>query len=386
MFWLFFAVMVTGGVVGLFMMPGSTPKLDRRRYPEALSVLEPVWLNGSRQWLLIRSEDIRNPVLLFVHGGPGTSMLGLMRRNTRALEKYFTVVNWDQRGAGKSYAAGSSASTMSEYVADLIALAQLLTERFAQDKIVLVGHSWGSAIGVLAASERPDLFSAYIGVGQMSNSAESERSSYAWTLARARARKHKAGLAKLSAIGPPPYTGANWQAKFLAQRSLLARYGGEYRRSRVGALGAVLRNVCSREYTMRDRLNYFRGILRSLAALGPELSRLNLFVQVPELEVPVYFCLGRGDHEVPSKLSAAYLETLKAPRKQLIWFESSAHLPNVEQRNDFNRFMIQVVRPALAQAHAAPPTPAPASALRTPSHRFLSGEPAIQCTFPTSDR
>jgi pimeloyl-ACP methyl ester carboxylesterase len=345
-------ILIVGvALVALFILPASTPRIDRRRYPNSLASLEQVALNASQQWILIRSENTTNPIVLFVHGGPGTSQLGLMRRDTRALEKHFTVVNWDQRGAGKSFAAGRDRAhmTMAQIVDDIIALSSYLTERFHQPNVLLVAHSWGSAVGVLAAAKRPDLFSAYVGIGQMSRSAESELLSYQFTLEQAQARADKSTLAKLRELGPPPYTGRSWRSRFMRQRSILAQYGGEYHGSQVGALGVVLRNVCSREYTMLDRINFFRGILHSLDTLFPELGQTDLFLQVPELEIPVYFCLGRHDREVPSTLSARYFEALKAPSKQLLWFENSSHMPNTEEQEKFNQFMIHTVLPALAE-------------------------------------
>jgi pimeloyl-ACP methyl ester carboxylesterase len=174
-----------------------------------------------------------------------------MRRDTRALEEHFTVVNWDQRGAGKSFAAGRDRARMSmaQIVDDIIALSSYLAVRFHQPNVLLVGHSWGSAIGVLAASKRPELFSAYIGIGQMSRSSESELLSYQFTLEQAQAHADKSTLAKLRELGPPPYTGRGWRSKFMSQRSVLAQYGGEYHGSQVGAVRVVLRNVCSREYS-----------------------------------------------------------------------------------------------------------------------------------------
>ena len=280
-------LVVVAGVAALFLIPGSTPRMDNRRYPNSLAVLEQVPVNDTQQWILIRSESATNPVVLFVHGGPGTSWLTLMRKNTQPLEKYFTVVNWDQRRAGKSFAAGrvDAEMTMGAFVDDLIALSSDLARRFHKNKILLVGHSWGSVIGVIAASRRPDLFSVYIGIGQMSRMAESELISYKWTL----------------------------------------------------------------EQAERANINFFRGVLQSVRALYPELSRIDLFVQVPEVKIPVYFCLGRHDYEVPSVLSAKYFEALKAPRKQLIWFERSAHLPNTEEKDKFNEFMINTVLPTLPE-------------------------------------
>jgi pimeloyl-ACP methyl ester carboxylesterase len=337
-------------VAAIFLIPGSTPKISTRRHPHSLAVLEQVPVNDTQQWVLIRSENITNPIVLFVHGGPGTSQLTLIRRSSQPLEKYFTVVNWDQRGAAKSFAAGHDAArmTMGQFVDDVIALSSYLARRFHKEKIVLAGHSWGSVIGLLAASRSPHLVSAYIGIGQMSRMAESESLSYDWTLQQARKAKDTSSLRKLAEIGPPPYTGDNWQSKFMTERRILGKFGGEYYGSRIGAFGVVLKNlVFSREYTMVDRINFFRGIVASVKALYPALSMTDFFVDVPEVDIPVYFCLGRHDYEVPSVLSAKYFEALKAPEKLLVWFERSSHVPNIEEKDKFNEFMIKVVLPAL---------------------------------------
>src|SRR4029453_12987811 len=125
-------VLVVGaGLSALFLIPGSTPRMDIRRYPNSLAVLEQVPVNGTRQWILVRSESAANPVVLFVHGGPGTSWLTLMRKNTQPLEKYFTVVNWDQRRAGKSFAAGRDDGkiTRAQFVEDVLDLSSYLAQR-----------------------------------------------------------------------------------------------------------------------------------------------------------------------------------------------------------------------------------------------------------------
>jgi pimeloyl-ACP methyl ester carboxylesterase len=345
-------VVVIASLAVLFLVPGSTPRIDARRHRRSLAVLQEVPVNGTRQWVLIRSEDVRNPVVLFVHGGPGTSQLTLMRKNTRLLERHFTVVNWDQRRAGKSFAAGrdDAGMTMGQFVDDIVALSSYLAKRFDQRRIVLVGHSWGSAIGLLAAAKRPDLFAAYIGIGQVSSMAEGDRISYAWTLEQAEKAADRSAIRTLAAIGPPPYTGADWRSKFMTARRMLGKYGGEYYGSTSGAFGVVLEHlVFSREYTMLDRINFFRGVFQSVRAVYPELSRTDLFVQVPAVKIPVYFCLGRHDYEVPSTLSARYFAALAAPRKQLVWFERSAHLPYAEENERFSEFMIHTVLPALPE-------------------------------------
>jgi pimeloyl-ACP methyl ester carboxylesterase len=242
---------------------------------------------------------------------------------------------------------------IAQFVDDVIDLSSYLATRFQKDKILLVGHSWGTLIGMLAAARRPDLFSAYVGIGQLSRVAESELVSYQWTLEQARSAADQSSVAALTRIGPPPYTGRDRQSKFLTERRLLGKYGGEYYGSRIGAFGVVLQNlVLSREYAIVDRINFFRGIFQSLAALFEELylGHTDLFVQVPRVKMPVYFCLGRHDYEVPSVLSAKYFEALEAPRKQLVWFERSAHMPNTEEKDAFNRFMIDTVLPAVSGA------------------------------------
>jgi pimeloyl-ACP methyl ester carboxylesterase len=343
------AILAAAALVALALVPGSTPRISRRLHPNGLAALEPVDVNGNRQWVLIRTEDVHSPVALFVHGGPGTSELGLNRQNTRAIERYFTVVNWDQRGAGKSFAAGRDRGRMTraQLVDDVVALSTHLAARFQQRKILLIGHSWGSVIGMLAVAKRPDLFHAYIGIGQMSRMAESERLSYEWTVEHAQAAGDQASARKLAEIGPPPYTGA-WRSKFMTERRILGKFGGEYWGSRIGAFGVVLRTLLSREYTMRDRVNFFRGIFASLDALFPELYASDLFAEVPEVKVPVWLCLGRHDYEVPNPLSARYFEALRAPRKALVWFENSAHLPNTEESEKFNAFLTDTVLPALS--------------------------------------
>jgi pimeloyl-ACP methyl ester carboxylesterase len=336
----------------LALLPGFTPGIrlvNAVPGQHSVATLEKVAIGNSQQWLLIRSEDTRNPLLLFVHGGPGTSQLTLMRRNTRTLEKHFTIVNWDQRGAGKSYPAirDKTRMNMEQFVADIIELTKYLQDRFRKRKVTLVGHSWGSAIGVLAVQRRPDLFNAYIGIGQISNAAGGERISYDWALQQARAAGDQGSVRKLTEIGPPPYAG-NWRPKFLAERRILGKHGGEYHGSKVGAFGTVIKHLLfSTEYTFMDRINFFRGIFDSLALLIPPLGKLDLFLQAPRLKVPVFFMLGKHDYEVPSILSAKYFQALQAPLKSLFWFENSAHMPNTEERDKFNSILIETVLPVV---------------------------------------
>jgi pimeloyl-ACP methyl ester carboxylesterase len=149
-------------------------------------------LGGQEQWILIRGMDIVKPIILFLHGGPGTANMSLLRKYTDELEQHFIVVTWDRRGGGKSYQAINphSSMTIDRFVLDTGELTQLLCHRFNQNKIFLVGHSWGSLIGILSIQKYPDLYHAYIGIGQLANMQENEQISYDWTLADMKYRSY----------------------------------------------------------------------------------------------------------------------------------------------------------------------------------------------------
>jgi len=350
-----------GGLAAIrSVLEASTPPIrvkdeENAERARPIASLEKVRLGGSDQWILERSEDVRNPVLLYLHGGPGTSQLTSNRRNTRHLERYFTVVNWDQRGAGKSYRAIRDTGKMNigQFVADTRELTLYLLAKFHQERLVLAGHSWGSVIAALTVARYPELYSCYVGIGQAARMEEAEEASYLWTLEQARRHGDRRAVAALVKMGPPPYYG-DYRKKIVTERTYLARFGGEIHASRTGALGLVVRNLLfSREYTLADRVNYFRGIFGSMQLLWPELSRVDLFESVPELKVPVFFMEGRSDWESPYEIAERYFDAIKAPSKELIWFDRSAHLPNSEERDLFNQVMVAKVLPLAGRGLSA---------------------------------
>ena len=218
-------------------------------------------------------------------------------------------------------------------------------KKFGQERIVLAGHSWGSAIGALTVARYPELYHCYVGIGQVANMEEGELASYQWTLDQARKRNARRAVRALEKMGPPPYQG-DWRASTISERSYVARFGGEVHGNWFGAVGIVLGNVLfSREYNLADRVNVFRGVLGSMKLLWPQLFKVDLFQRVPELKVPVFFMEGRHDHEVPSEIAARYFAVLKAPSKELIWFENAAHMVNSEERELFCKVLVEKVRP-----------------------------------------
>lgn len=334
-------------VAALFVLPGTTaPITDAwgRIVPGSVAELEMVPLGGVPQGLLVRGRSVTNPVLLFLHGGPGTSELGMLRTyNLPALEEHFTVAVWDQRGAARSFAAIDPASgmTVEQLLADTRELVELLRRRFRQERIYLAGHSWGSLLGALTVHRHPELFHAYVGIGQAVNMLEGERISWDWTLAQAQKAGDARSVAKLRKIGRPPYTG-DLRSKVITQRAILGKYGGEVHGNPRGGLPVVLSTLLKTlEYGWRDRFNFFRGIFATMRLMWPQILELDLVRQAPELKVPVYFLEGRHDYEAPSILAERYFEVLQAPRKALVWFERSAHFVNTEEPEAFNRFFVE---------------------------------------------
>jgi pimeloyl-ACP methyl ester carboxylesterase len=324
----------------------KTPRLRGAR-GEVLagSIAETVYrrIGGTDQWTMIRGESIANPALIMLQGGPGMSETSLFRYANAPLERSFTVVYWDQRGAGRSYHRDipRSSMTVEQFLSDLDELVDATRERLGRTKVAIFGHSWGSALGPLYARRFPEKVDAYIGSGQVGDWAAAERASYAFALAEARRGGKKRAARRLEAIGPPPHT-----AKELwIQRNELSRLEG---RMRPRELWKLARAALS-ESSILELPRLFRGLRFSLEAMWEEVSSLNLLELAPSLEVPVFLLLGREDHWVPAEISRAYFEALAAPSKELLWFERSGHEPFADEPDKFNIAMAELVRPVLLQ-------------------------------------
>ncbi|MCY1073437.1 alpha/beta fold hydrolase [Archangium lansingense] len=329
----------------LWSSQGATPRIrDERGRPvsEGIASLEQVRLGGVEQWLLLRGRSILNPLLLFLSDGPGGSEMAWVRHFNAPLEDHFLVAQWDQRGAAKSYSARKDRDdlTVDQFVSDASELLELLTSRFSQQKVFIVGHAWGSILGVLLAQRRPERIRAYVGTGQQVNFLENDTLSHlrAYELAL-RYADHKA-LARLARIGPPPYTGPDMAQRYLTLFSLASRHAG-----RRGLLPELLSSVLTApEYSLRDKMHFFLGMRETFSRVYPQLAGLDLEAQVPRLEVPVWFLLGREDYVTPSEIAVRYFDKLEAPSKTLLWFEHSGHSPPFEEPGKFNAILKQQVR------------------------------------------
>ncbi|HEU4722337.1 MAG TPA: alpha/beta hydrolase [Gemmatimonadaceae bacterium] len=332
---------------------GRTPPfLDRTGAPLAGSIAEIGYrkLGGLDQWVMIRGASVDNPPLIMLHGGPGLSETALFRHFNAALEQAFTVVYWDQRGAGKSFARTIPPETMTveRFLGDLDELVNAIRVRLGHPTVTIFGHSWGAALGVLYAARFPEKVAAYVGSGQIGDWAAGEAASYAFALREAQRVGDQKSLQKLRRIGPPPYPA---KAVF-TERTCLARLEGQMTWRTLWSMARIA--VEGPEASLVDVPNMLRGFRWSLDLMWPEVSKLNLIQLAPALRMPVFLFLGRRDHWVPPETSVAYFDALTAPSKRLLWFERSGHEPFADEAEQFNRAMIELVNPAVVERRSAP--------------------------------
>ncbi|MDF2657372.1 MAG: acetyltransferase [Paenibacillus sp.] len=330
-------------VIVLFSPPRTPPIKDAegRILPDSIAEIEQVVLGGVKQSILIRGADRSKPVLLFLHGGPGYPQIAFARKYQQELERFFVVVNWDQRGSGQSYHFDLTADDMqvSRLIEDTHELTRLLQQRFGQSKIFLAGHSWGSLLGTWTVQKYPDLYYAYIGIGQVADQLQGEKKSYEFVLSEAYRRNNRKAISELESIGAPPYR--NPRKDTTLQRKWVAEFGGSERLIRSGS--DLLKGIfLSPEYNGWDGIRLAFGNSFSAKTILAQTEHTNLLETASELQVPVFIAMGRHDYMTPSEVAYSYYENLRAPSKQFVWFEQSAHFPHFEEQDRFTEWMIEI--------------------------------------------
>jgi pimeloyl-ACP methyl ester carboxylesterase len=319
----------------LFFTRPTTPQfkdVDGSTIPESIAVLQELELGGTRQWVLIRGRDIHNPFLLFLHGGPGMPAMYLAHAFQRELEKDFVVVQWDRRGAGKSYSKTLPVESLTDtqLLSDALELINYLKNRFGIPKVYLVAHSWGTRLGMELIKKAPQDFYAYIGIGQLAFSSEIPAIQDRFIRREAGRAGNRKALRELALKGRRVYE--KW----------VFRFGGEIHgaKSYWPLLWTGLR---APEYTLSDILNISRGVSLYNRHFRSTELRGDLAEEILSVRVPVYFFIGRHDYCVPFELSERYFEKLQAPVKRMVWFEDSAHFPFFEEPLKFAEEMQKVL-------------------------------------------
>jgi proline iminopeptidase len=328
--------------------------------PDSVAEITTVTVDGVDNWTTVRGRSVHNPVLLILHGGPGSPELPLFRHFNGELEDSFIVAYWEQPGTCKSYSDDlpESAVTIDKLVDYAKGVIDYLRVRFGKDKVYLVGHSWGSILALRIAERYPELLYAVIGVGQVISVVDGEVKSYRQTLERAREHKNERAIRELEAMGDPPSyvrLGGNWYDDFMTKRKWtlyfgLALYGqASYRHFERYYFEAP-------EYTIFDLPKYVKGRRFTTRALARDLLAVDLTTQAEKIDVPVYFFMGKYDAISSTSLFDDYVKNLKAPKKEVVRFEHSAHFVPFEEPDRFNAEVIRVMRETGGDAGlSAPP-------------------------------
>jgi pimeloyl-ACP methyl ester carboxylesterase len=265
-------------------------------------------IGGIKQVITLKGKDTSKPLLLFLHGGPGNSVMSYAEIFTGKLEEHFIVVQWDQREVGKTLAANKSPRplTVRQFEDDTSQLIDTLLKRFDRSKLYLAGHSWGTYLGFHIALNYPDVLYAYMAICPMINQLESEQIVLDLMKAKAAGTQNKVAMHELGLVRIPfqnadqLYFHRKWVLNFMGSKAKITK-------SKV------------REWSLK------------WLPIFNEASKQNLFANASELKCPVYFFVGRNDYQTNSMITQRYFDALKAPSKELYWFQRSAHaLPTTE--------------------------------------------------------
>ncbi|WP_240359905.1 alpha/beta fold hydrolase [Pyxidicoccus trucidator] len=367
--WLLLAVLLLGGIQAQAQeAPGPNCRAeavkviaDLRKIvaPEGLERTEKLRIGGIDQWVSVRSRDPRNPVLLVLHGGPGWVAMPTSWYVAHGWDEFFTVIQWDQRGAGKTYGANDAATvaptlTVDRMHADAAEVVQWARKTFRKEKVFVLGHSWGSILGLTLAAKHPEWLHAYIGVGQGIDAMESERRGWAWAMEQARAAKNEEAIRDLNSIAP--YAAGKEPVPLkdiMVQRRWLNFFGGAaWRRPDASFEGAAM--ALSPEYTDEEVRQVWKAEELSVERLLSAILTTDLS-QVKRLKTPLLLFLGRHDYNVSATVAAEWFAGVKAPSKQLVWFEQSAHELMAEEPGKVLLSLVRHARPIAERVGDAAP-------------------------------
>jgi pimeloyl-ACP methyl ester carboxylesterase len=323
--------------------PGKpAPFVDENGRALAGSISEKirVKINGVEQGMFIKSKDTAHPVLLYLHGGMPDYFL--TRKYPTGLEDFFTVVWWEQRGSGISCSAEIPPETISleQMISDTKEVTNYLRKRFGREKIFIMGHSGGTFIGIQVAAQAPELYYAYIGMAQMSYQLKSEILAYEYMLRQFKETCNTKMIRKLEAA-PVTSTKGTPHAYLAFRDQAMHSLGiGTTHDMHSVITGIFLPSLTSREYTLVEKVNMWRGKARSgVSPLWGKMLTTDLSEQVPKLEIPVYFFQGIYDYTVSYILAKEYFEKLQAPVKGFYTFKQSAHSPLFEEPEKVHHIM-----------------------------------------------
>lgn len=304
-----------------------------------------VQINGIRQGMIIQTRDLAHPVLLFLHGGPGMPEFFLNDTHPAGMERDFTVVWWEQRGAGLSFSSEipPESMTVAQMIADTIAVADYLRDRFGQAKIYLLGHSWGSFLGIQVAAAAPERFHAYIGMGQVSYQLRSEVAARGYLLEQYRAQGNTAMVRKLEAAPASLTDGLSAAWLNLRDKAMHGLRVGTTRDMTSVITGVFIPVWLCRAYTLKDKIDIWRGMSFSKGFLWDDFIATDLTALFDRIDLPMYFFTGQYDFTANHTLARQFFDQISAPVKGFYTFENSAHSPVFEEPRRAREVLVQDV-------------------------------------------
>lgn len=291
-------------------------------------------INGVEQGMFIKSKNRANPVLLFIHGGPGMPEYFLTRNYPTGLEDYFTVCYWEQRGAGLSYSSDIPSETLTEeqLISDTIKVTNYLRKRFGQEKIYIMAHSWGSFIGIQAAALAPEMYKAYIGIAQIARPLESEKQAYKYMMQQYTVAGDNRMVQRLEKFPITEMDSVPHSYRSLRDEAMHELGIGTMHNMKSVVNGIFLPSWICSEYTLSEKVNIWRGKWSAPSSdMWNQMIATDLTARVGKLDIPVYFFHGIYDYTCSYTLAKGYFEKLQAPLKGFYTFEQSAHSPLFEE-------------------------------------------------------
>lgn len=319
----------------VLFFPTWTPRIPGEN---SISELRKVEINGEKIQVMIRGCDKNNPILLFVHGGPCWPEIPYVVKYQKEWEEKFTVVHYDQRGSGKSYQFFKDYSDVltDTHIEDVIALTEYVTEYLGQEQVILAGHSYGTYIATNAAAQRPDLYRAYVGIGQVSDKAESELLSLNKCIAAAEGAGNTSDAEYLKSLEESIKCG-----EMITPRRYVRKYGFAARKidDNLDYLQGFLFRP---EYNLSDMLRLYIAAILYQDGLLRYSTDNPIESLVTEVEIPVYFVMGKYDGMTSPESAEDYLKDIKGEaEKEFVLFEESAHFPQFEEGERFYEWLCE---------------------------------------------
>lgn len=308
-----------------------------------------VTIGGISQYLHHRGEDMDNPVMLFLHGGPGEPILPFAQEFQIPWEKHVTIVHWDQRNSGKTYFNNDPKQvaptvTVDRIVQDTYEIVNYLKEKYHKEKIIILGHSWGSVLGSLFSKQYPELVQAYIGVGQVVNMMDNERVGYEKVLEAAKMAGNDNDYRDLLRL--KPYPRPAFDDGMIRNLMKVRKFQRKYKLSAGPTTELILNALGSPFYTLKDMRYFFIS-----GAFGEGQRPIweylwesfDLSSMGAAFDIPVFYIHGERDWQTPYPLAQQFFSTIKAPLKLFYSIPEAGHVPMLEQKGKFNEALFDIL-------------------------------------------